>query len=300
MIHHFSKQTTATRSTNTKSRPGFTLVELMVVIGVIALLAALLFPVLRSVRDRAKVALCSNNLQQLGVGFQQYLQDYQQRYPGAGQFQKWASGGHWVAASANGNYSTGKDTGGNWSAMTDPSDTTRQPYTGAEAQPEKGALYSYVKNAGVYVCPSEPNGEFKKLTYSMNCAIAGLNATVRMKQPSDVVLLVDENNANDGFFWAFDANAVYGSVSTDAISQNHSNGGNLLFCDGHVKFYNYNALPLDDDLKVTDNATTGLKYKIRTTGAPRFWDTAFTTDTTQARKGYYASPAFGSCEKPNG
>lgn len=288
------------------ARSGFTLAELMVTIGIIALLAALLFPVMKGVRDRGKVAVCSNNLKQLGVAFQQYLNDNQQRYPGAGQYQKWANGGHWVAAVANGNNATGKASGGAFASMTDPTDTVGQPYTGAEARPENGALYSYVKNPNVYICPSEPNAEYKRLTYSMNCAIAGLNATVRMKQPSEVVLLVDENNANDGFFWAFNANQAYGAVSTDALSQNHLKGGNLLFCDGHVKFYNYNALPLDDDLKVKENATVAPMYKIRVTGTPRFWDRAFDLDTTAQPapplppRGYYKSTLFGSCANPNG
>ncbi len=270
---------------------GFTLVELMVAIGIIAVLAGLLFPVFKTVRDKGKVTLCSNNLQQLGLGFQQYLQDYQQRYPGGGQYQEWANGGHWVGADLNGNNAAGTS-GGTAVALTNPGDPIGQPYTGAEAKPEKGALYSYVKNAQVYVCPSEQNGEFKRLTYSMNCAIAGLNATVRMKQPTEVVLLVDENNANDGYFYTAGIGAA---GSTDALSTNHSKGGSLLFCDGHVKFYNYAALPLDNPT-VSPQAVT---LKTQLTGSPRFWDKAFdlAAPFTDA-EGYYVSPAFGSCAAP--
>lgn len=274
-----------------RARAGFTLVELMVAIGIIALLAGLLFPVMKGVRDRGKVTVCSNNLKQLGTAFQQYLQDNQQRYPGGGQYQEWASGGHWIGADLNGANATGTN-GGAKVSLTDPQDTVGQPYTGAEAKPEKGALYPYVKNAQIYVCPSEPNGEFKRLTYSMNCAIAGLNATVRMKMPTEVILLVDENNANDGYFYT----AGVGSVgSTDALSQNHLKGGSLLFCDGHVKFYSYASLPLDNPATVP--AAAGWKNKL--TGSPRFWDTAFDTDPAPPANGFYThTNGFGSCAAP--
>lgn len=277
-----------------KARGAFTLVELMVAIGIVALLAGLLFPVMKGVRDRGKVTVCANNLKQLGMAFQQYLNDNQQRYPGGGQYQEWANGGHWVGADLNGANATGTN-GGAKVSLTDPTDTIGQPYTGAEAKPEKGALFSYVKNAQIYVCPSEPNGEYKRLTYSMNCAIAGLNATVRMKKPTEVVLLVDENNANDGYFYTAGVGA---SGSTDALSQNHLKGGNLLFCDGHVKFYSYATLPLDNPT----TSPTAVTLKNQLSGAPRFWDLAFVTDptlqTTPPKKGFYTHPQFGSCEVP--
>lgn len=270
---------------------GFTLVELLVTIGIIAVLAGLLFPVMKGVRDRGKSTVCSSNLQQLGLAFQQYLQDYQQRYPGGGQYQEWANGGHWVSADLNGNNAAGTNSG-TPVALTNPADPIGQPYTGAEAKPEKGALYSYVKNAQIYVCPSEPNGEYKRLTYSMNCAIAGLNGSVRMKKPTEVVLLVDENNANDGYFYTAGIGAA---GSTDALSQNHLKGGSLLFCDGHVKFFSYSALPLDNPA----TSPTAATLKTQLTGAPRFWDKAFdlATPFTDA-EGYYVSPAFGSCAAP--
>ena len=292
----------STNASRRISRSGFTLVELMVAIGIIALLAGLLFPVMKGVRGRGQVTVCANNLNQLGKAFQQYLQDHQQRYPGGGQYQEWANGGHWVSADLNGGNASG-ESGGVAVSLTKVGDPANQPYTGAEAKPEKGALYPYVKNASVYVCPAEPNGEYKRLTYSMNCAIAGLNATVRMKQPSDIVLLVDENNANDGFFYTAGIGAT---GSTDALSQNHLQGGNLLFCDGHVKFYSYAALPLDNPTK---GGPAAVDIKNRIQGSPRFWDKAFVTNpalqtTAPPFKGFYThtnptGPAFGSCELPD-
>lgn len=280
-------------------RQGFTLIELMVAIGIIGVLAAIIFPVFRSVKQTGQVTVCSNNMKQLGLAFQQYLQDNAGRYPGAGQYQKWANGGHWVGADLNGDNATGQSSG-TFVSMTDVADPVGQPYTGAEARIEKGALYPYVKNPGIYVCPAEPNAEYKRLTYSMNCAIGGLNATTRMRKPVEVVLLVDENNANDGYFWAFDATgAGYPGPSTDALSQNHRNGGNLLFCDGHVRFYSFNAFPLGSENKIPASVTSEKSVS----GTPRFYDGAF------GASGYYVSPVptpppvakspFGSCALPD-
>jgi prepilin-type N-terminal cleavage/methylation domain-containing protein/prepilin-type processing-associated H-X9-DG protein len=60
---------------------GFTLIELLVVIAIIAILAAILFPVFASARDKARQTTCLSNLKQLGLGFAQYVQDYDESYP---------------------------------------------------------------------------------------------------------------------------------------------------------------------------------------------------------------------------
>jgi prepilin-type N-terminal cleavage/methylation domain-containing protein len=60
---------------------GFTLIELLVVIAVIALLAALLFPVFAQARDRARMSACLSNMRQIGAALMLYVQDYDDIYP---------------------------------------------------------------------------------------------------------------------------------------------------------------------------------------------------------------------------
>src|ERR1700759_3662812 len=55
---------------------GFALIELLVVIAVIAILAAILFPVFAKVREKARQTLCISNTKQLALGMIQYVQDY--------------------------------------------------------------------------------------------------------------------------------------------------------------------------------------------------------------------------------
>jgi prepilin-type processing-associated H-X9-DG protein/prepilin-type N-terminal cleavage/methylation domain-containing protein len=60
---------------------GFTLVELLFVIAIIAILSALLFPVFHQAREQARRATCQSNLKQIGVAFFAYLQDWDDVYP---------------------------------------------------------------------------------------------------------------------------------------------------------------------------------------------------------------------------
>lgn len=55
---------------------GFTLIEILVVIAIIALLMAILLPALRKAREQAKDAICRNNMRQIGLGAELYAEDH--------------------------------------------------------------------------------------------------------------------------------------------------------------------------------------------------------------------------------
>jgi prepilin-type processing-associated H-X9-DG protein len=61
-----------------------------VVIAIIAILAAILFPVFAKAREAARATACKSNLKQIGTGMAMYVQDYDESYPQRGQ-----TFGHW-------------------------------------------------------------------------------------------------------------------------------------------------------------------------------------------------------------
>ncbi len=65
-------------------RKRFTLVELLVVIGIIAVLAAMLMPALAKAREQANRADCTNNLKQVGLAVQMYANENRNQMPFAG------------------------------------------------------------------------------------------------------------------------------------------------------------------------------------------------------------------------
>ena len=60
---------------------GFTLIEVLVVMAIIAILAAILFPVFARAREKARQTTCSSNLRQLGMAVEMYTADWDDTYP---------------------------------------------------------------------------------------------------------------------------------------------------------------------------------------------------------------------------
>lgn len=88
-----------------QKQDGFTLIELLVVVSIVALLAALLFPVFSHVRAQGQQTACLSNLRQLSLAVSLYAQDSDDHYPYAGDpsdldtsgWQKWQLGKYWAA-----------------------------------------------------------------------------------------------------------------------------------------------------------------------------------------------------------
>ncbi len=217
-------------------REGFTLIELLVVIAIIAILAAILFPVFAQAREKARQTQCLSNLRQLGMAFVAYRADYDGVNPGLSEGCRgfvaygnerppWQRGitpraeGHWVP-----NYPVIQNCG-------NPESSPVHPQWAATGVTQ-GAIYPYVKNAQVYVCPSHRRKDELKISYALN-SVAGFIPEAQVERIAQFAVLIDEQETlNDGHYRAF-----CGIYYCDCPSFVHTGGANYAFFDGHAKWY---------------------------------------------------------------
>jgi len=219
--------------TGPDSRRAFTLMEVLVVIGIIAILAALLLPALSLGKENARRAYCLNNQKQLNLGWQMY-----------------ADGNHGVLAlndwdfrSANVPESpTNSWVIGNAGLDTDPATIT------------SGSIYPYVKDVRVYRCPADRSRALGTSililrTYSLSCFMGGppkdttdygikpLRQTSQIRNPSRSLTFLEEDDAtiDDGHF-------LYSPLVNNWYnipSWLHQNGVTLEFADGHGEYWRW-------------------------------------------------------------
>jgi prepilin-type N-terminal cleavage/methylation domain-containing protein len=141
-------------------RFAFTLIEILVVLAIIALLAALIFPTLARVRENGRAISCASNLKQIGLALMQYSEDYEGFHPVAGGS---------VA----------------WDAI--------DPVTQNNSWMQQ--MQSYVKNKQIFHCPSDSASEY---SYFLSARVAYLEAhafaatnTKRIQFPTAFVVAGD-------------------------------------------------------------------------------------------------------------
>lgn len=213
---------------------GFTLIELLVVIAIIVILAAILFPVFASAREKARQITCASNERQLGMAFMQYLEDYDDLFP---------------CGVPNTLYGDVVLNGWGWA----------------------GEIYPYVKSPGVYDCPDDvrlPADQHpgqSPISYAYNFNLPGFRTLYgdpfegtlpiitlnKVSSPSVTVLLIEWNSATanftsqvpetgseavDGFGVTICGNIGGRRVQYREPQPRHGQGTNYLAVDGQVKF----------------------------------------------------------------
>jgi prepilin-type N-terminal cleavage/methylation domain-containing protein/prepilin-type processing-associated H-X9-DG protein len=250
-----------------RPKAGFTLIELLVVIAIIAILAAILLPVLARAKDRALAIYCLNNEKQMGVAIIMYADDNQQTFPFPVHLTR---NGYWYDPTPVKN-SLGISCGNDWLA--------------ADGLPNNPApmLTNYVQNIQLWICPKRlrgsdyvtPGGIIQTpnnpaitgfISYGFNeCGVffqAGpggnmvnskpFKVTMTLR-PSDLVAIVDcsgSNDPNSPYGAAPVLDTVWGGLSgpSDPAADNastfnyrfqtaglkHNSRANVLYVDGHV------------------------------------------------------------------
>ncbi len=220
---------------------GFTLIELLVVIAVIALLIAILIPVLNIARERGQRVVCLSNLRQLTLAWVAYADDHD---------------GNIVPGSAGG---IRRGWVGNAIRFPFP-----EPLYQQRDDLDKGALWPYVRDVDVYRCPRGRAGD--AVTYSMVKAANGhfvvegtylldSEGNHKRKRVGKTVLrltkltdIISPGAAQRAVFidmgrlpWGndFDVHYLYPKWSFRAPPIHHGDGTTFSMADGHVEYWKW-------------------------------------------------------------
>jgi prepilin-type N-terminal cleavage/methylation domain-containing protein/prepilin-type processing-associated H-X9-DG protein len=240
-----------------RNQAGFTLVELLVVIGIIALLISILLPSLNRARETANRVKCGNNLRQIGLALKLYANENRNAFPravytaGASASPTWGTGfnstdpfsADWVAKSGQNN-----DVTAAFFLLLRTQDITSEVFTCPSSNADKwdfGGGSNTAQNFSNWNNASGSLGDFRKhLSYSYQNPYANTVAaqTFRLTDilGAEFAVAADINPGNQPI--TSDNILFVGSNSSAremkfANSNNHDKDGqNVLYADAHVEF----------------------------------------------------------------
>ena len=232
-------------------RTGFSLVEIVVVVAIISVLTAILFPAVQSAREAASRTSCANNLRQIGVALANYHTSFEQFPVGCLEWRSTDPAQRQLA----------------WNAFL-------LPFLEQEslhAQIDFDQAYDSIDNRGVatqtlriFRCPSSQRiqvspddfgltdygGVFGERITSPNQPPKGvmlIDEVVAVRDISDglssTLIIAEDSKSSQGewinganiFDQAFPINA--GPDFENDIRSDHPGGANAIFCDGSVRFF---------------------------------------------------------------
>lgn len=231
-MHHFA----TTRIVQPQRSSGFTLVEMLIVLAIVGILAAILLPVFASVRDASRRTVCASNLRQIGLAMEAYAQDNNRRYP----------------VNSINQSPSGQDCG--WMFRLEPYVKASKVFEcpSADAVQFGATDYSNEYHAG---CPApkveELDGEVKTWrhwgSYDVNWPLKPWVRDSSFKNPSAFGFVLD--GVGDAVYQG--RRLLNGERWMCGVPR-HRNGANVLFADWHIKWLSHESMVKESETWTLD------------------------------------------------